>query len=182
MSDRTALLRYVRIGVLPLALALAVTGCFGGKSGAQRAQDSLTKGLQAHQAGRIDEAMKDYRDVLKADPENKWAHYNIGQIEQSQGQAAAAESEYRKVLSIDPNFEFALFNLAIIRANAGAKQEAVELYRRAITVNPNNASAHLNLGFALIDLGQKTAGDRELRAAVNIDPTLSSRVPSSIFR
>jgi len=169
--------------VLVLTFGLALSGCFfGSKPAAVQAQDALTKGLQAHQAGRLDEAMKDYKEVLKNDPQNKWAHYNIGQIDQGRGDTAGAEAEYRTALAVDPNMEFALFNLAIIRSNAGAKQEAVDLYRRVLTVNPNNAAAHLNLGFTLLDLKDKAGGDRELRKAVDLDPTLASRVPDSIFR
>jgi tetratricopeptide (TPR) repeat protein len=187
MRDKTALSIGVRSGrgtgvlVLALTLVLAVSGCFGGKPAAEQAQDSLAKGLQAHQAGRPDEALKQYKDVLEKDPTNKWAHYNIGQIEQARGKSSVAEAEYRAALSVDPKMEFALFNLAIIRNTAGAKQEAVDLYRRVLNVNANNAPAHLNLGFALLDLQRREEGERELRRAVDLDPTLRSRVPDSIF-
>src|SRR6266567_1366009 len=140
----------MRRGLVVLALTLLLSaGCLQNKTQAQRASDALNKGLQAHAAGRLDEAAKDYREVLSHDPQNKYAYYDLGVIDQTQNRPAQAENNYRLALSIDPNFPSALFNLAILRADAGSAQEAVDLYRRDIAADPNNARAHLNLGVLL---------------------------------
>jgi hypothetical protein len=51
--------------------------------------------LQAHAAGKLDEATTAYFETLAKDSKNKFAFYNLGVIAQGQGRAAAAESYYR---------------------------------------------------------------------------------------
>jgi Tfp pilus assembly protein PilF len=170
-----------RAGWLTLAgvLVLLISACGSPQqSDAQKAGILLQSGLAAHQAGRTDEAAADYKKVLALDPKSKWAHYNLGVIEQGQGQNAAAEIDYRAVLAVDPNFSGALYNLALLRTTT-APQEAVDLYRRAIAVSPTMASAHLNLGFLLIALGQQPEGKVELNRAVALNPTFQGRVPAA---
>ena len=160
-----------------LALVISLAGC-GDDSPDVKADEALKRGLAAQVAGDVDGALEEYEKTLKADPDNKYAIYNIGLIRQNQGNAAEAEQNYRRVLEIDPNFSAAIFNLAILRNNAGKPQEAIELYRRVIAINPKDANAHLNLGFALKSVGQNAAGDREFAEAVKLDPALRSRIPA----
>jgi Tfp pilus assembly protein PilF len=162
-----------RLLALSLLVLLFSGACLQNKSQAQQGSDALNKGLQAHAAGKLDEATKDYREVLVHDPQNKYAYYNLGVISQTQNQPGAAENDYRLALSIDPNFSSALFNLAIIRANAGSTQEAIDLYRRAIAADPNNARAHLNLGILLRANGQAPEGQAEINTALQLDRTLT---------
>jgi tetratricopeptide (TPR) repeat protein len=153
----------------------AATGGVDAKTSAA-ANDAVTKGLQAHAAGRLDEAAADYRQALALDPRNKFAVFNLGVIDQSQGRADSAENNYRLALQIDPNFTSALFNLAILRTAAGSTQEAIQLYRRVIAAEPNNAASHLNLGFLLLQTGQQADGNAELALAVQLDPNLAPRI------
>ncbi len=168
--------------LIPLTLvAVLVAGtCSKGPTDAQKAQAALTAGLKAHAAGRLDEAAADYRKVLVLDPRNKFAYYNLGVIDQTQGDAASAESNYGIALTIDPDFVSALFNLAILRNGEGNSQEAMHLYKHVIRVNPSYASAHLNLGFLLIANGQTKTGQTELARAVQLDPSLASRIPPDL--
>lgn len=166
-----------RVAALALFVA-ALTAC-GGDSPETTAEEALKRGLAAQVAGDVDEALEEYQKTLEADPDNKFAIYNVGLIRQNQGNVAEAERNYRRVLELDPNFAAAIFNLAILRNNAGATQEAIALYRRVIAINPKDANAHLNLGFALKAVGQIAAGDRELAEAVRLDPALRSRIPAT---
>ena len=134
---------------------------------------SLNAALQAHVEGRNSEAVTRYQEVLKLDPKNKFAIYNIGLISQKAGNNADAEAKYREVLAIDPNYQPALFNLAIVRTAAGDTNEAVALYRRAIAADPNDASAHLNLGLLLRRTGSKAEGDAEVKKALELNPQLT---------
>jgi Tfp pilus assembly protein PilF len=182
MSERSACpgwLRRFKFVACTAVVALAVSTC-SGKPASQQAQELLTKGLQAHASGRLDEAARYYREVLAKEPNNEWAHYNLGQIAQTRGDLPTAETEYRTALNQDPKLEFALFNLAIVRTKLGAKTEALDLYRRALALNANNANTHLNLGFLLIELKQNAEGEKELRKAVSLDPALAARLPRGI--
>ena len=155
-----------------LAFALGVAACGGSPAAPAAASDALSRGLEAHAAGRIDEAVTAYFEALSKDPQDKYAYYNLGQIAQTRNKPTAAESYYRLALDVDPKLSAALFNLAIVRSNAGAMPEAADLYRRVIAVEPNNAAAHFNLGLVLRSTGSKADSDAELGRARELDPKL----------
>ena len=136
----------------------------------------MNAGLSAQAAGNLSGAATDYKNAIAQDPHNKFAYYDLGLVDQLQGQAAAAEQNYRTTIQIDPNFVPALFNLAIIRTTP-SPTEAEELYRQVISLQPNDATAHLNLGFLLRSEKRIPEGNAELSTAVSLDPTLASRIP-----
>ncbi|HJS25753.1 MAG TPA: tetratricopeptide repeat protein, partial [Actinomycetota bacterium] len=45
-----------------------------------------------------------YQQLLALDPENKFAYYNLGLIDQTQGRTDAAAANYTEALTIDPGF------------------------------------------------------------------------------
>jgi Tfp pilus assembly protein PilF len=172
---------------LPIALLLAavIVSC-GGPATTEttattggRAADALSRGLQAHAAGKLDEATAAYFETLAKEPKNKFAFYNLGVIAQGQNRPVAAESYYRLALEQDASMTSALFNLAILRGLAGANQDAAELYRRVIAVEPNNAAAHFNLGLVLRLLGQTAEAQAEFATAQRLDPKLVAPSPSA---
>jgi tetratricopeptide (TPR) repeat protein len=156
------------------ALGLAMTGC---SDDGEPSAPTLEAALQAHQEGRLDEAVDLYKAVIVEEPDNKFAWYNLGLIHQTRGQKNLAETEYRRALETDAEFVPALFNLAIIRVDRDDLTEAIELYQSVIELQPEFAAAHLNLGFALIEAGDAEAGQEELDRAVELDPTLAARLP-----
>jgi tetratricopeptide (TPR) repeat protein len=161
-----------------IAAAAAFTAC-GGTPSTNTADDALSRGLQAHAAGKLDEATAAYFETLAKDAKNKFAFYNLGVIAQGQSRAAAAESYYRLAIDQDPKMGSALFNLAILRAQAGANQEAADLYRRVIAIDPNYAAAHFNLGLLLRLLGQNSEAQQELATAQRLDAKLVAPSPSA---
>lgn len=138
-------------------------------------KDPLTQALEAHAEGDLADAERLYKQVIADDPSNKFAHYNLGLIAQTEGRNDEAAASYREVLKVDPRFVPANFNLAIILTETDP-DEAIRLYRRIIDIEPQNAPAHLNLGFVLKEHGDEKAGEAEIAKAIEIDPSLSKRV------
>ncbi len=167
------------IALLFAALLLSCTGAPSSSGTGGTAGEALSRGLQAHTAGKLDEATTAYFETLAKDPKNKFAFYNLGEIAQRQNRPAAAEAYYRLALEQDAKMTSALFNLAILRSNAGANQEAADLYRRVIALEPNNAAAHFNLGLVLRLLGQNAEAQQELATAQRLDPKLVAPTPSA---
>jgi tetratricopeptide (TPR) repeat protein len=168
-----------RLVVLVL-LSAALAACGGSATPtSETAADALNRGLAAHAAGKLDEAVTAYYQTLEKDPKNKFAFYNLGEIAQRQNRLVAAEAYYRLALEQDPKMESALFNLAIVRTNVGQTADAVALYRQVIAVNPNDAAAHFNLGLLLRQLGQTAEAQTELATAQRLDPTLVAPSPSA---
>src|SRR3954451_15541984 len=102
--------RAALVGALTcLALLAGAVGCSSGGGGDSKSTASpssatadLQAGLRAHARGQYDQAIADYNAVLKQDPKNKFALYNLGAIAQLQGRAGEAKTDYNKVLAIDP--------------------------------------------------------------------------------
>jgi Tfp pilus assembly protein PilF len=160
------------------ALSLGIAACSKGND-TEQAAEKLASALDAHQEGRLDDAVELYKEVLDLDPQSKFAYYNLALIHQTRGSNALARREYRGALAIDPEFVPALFNLAILQTREDST-EAIGLYRHILQIRPDDASTHLNLGFLLIDTGDEKGGQAELEEAVALDPTLASRIPEGI--
>ncbi len=174
-NRRTGPLALVVVLVLVIG-AVLLARSLGGKTETERAQDVLREALQLHEQGDLQGAEDAYLRVIQLDPQNKFAYYNLGLIDQTRGDPIGAESSYRTTITIDPDFIPALFNLAILRTDAGSSEEAIDLYRHIIDVDAAYASAHLNLGFLLIDQGDEIGGQAELDEAVRLDPSLEDRI------
>lgn len=170
--------RIVLIAAVAAASSVAVA-CSrdAGANDQPNASQVLNSALEAHAAGNLDEAIRLYERVLVLDPQNQYAYYNLGLIDQTRGKDEEAVEEYEHALASDPSFEPALFNLAIIRAQQGNNEAAISLYRQVIDVDPSAAGAHLNLGFLLLRAGERREGRAELAQAVQLDPELESRIP-----
>lgn len=164
--------------VAMLVLAGAAVACSDSKkSDAKLADEALQTALQAHSSGNLNEAFGGYLEVLKHDPTNKFAYYDMGLIEDTRGNLKLGEAYYRVALANDPNYVVALFNLAIVRTKLNDLPEAIELYRRAISLKPDYAFAHLNLGIQLRNTGQTAEGDAEIAQALKLDPGLAPNAP-----
>jgi tetratricopeptide (TPR) repeat protein len=163
--------------LLFVVLVASVAGC-ANKSDHDRAAEAVQAGLQAQQAGNLDEAAKQYREALGYDPQNKYAYYDLGVIDQVQGRPQSAESNYRLALTIDPDFTVALYNLAILRTDVDP-QEAITLYQHVVRIDRNWAAAHFNLGVLLRKVGKNAEGDAEVLIGTQLDPTLVDPLASS---
>ena len=163
--------------VVALVVAVTIAGCGLGAAApsppADPAGDALSRGIAAHNAGRIDEAKQAYYETLYRDPRNKFAFYNLGQIARIAQMFAVAEGYYRSALEIDANYGPALFGLAAVRQQLGGTAEAIDLYRKDIAIEPTNAAAHFNLGILLRLTGKTAEGDAEIARGIQLDPKLT---------
>ena len=171
-KSRTALL--VALVTSVVGLAACSNDAPSGQTG--DAAQILNEALAAHAAGDLDQAVDLYEQVLVLDPQNRFAYYNLGLIDQTRGHDDAAADAYEQAIAVAPDFTPPMFNLAIIRAEQGAIDEAIGLYRDVIAMDDTDARAHLNLGFLLIDAGERQEGRQELDRAVELDPSLASRI------
>jgi Tfp pilus assembly protein PilF len=161
---------------------LAVSACGSSSKGGSTTKPDrkktvtlLNKALQQLVAGKTTQAQTDFEEVIRLDPSNKFAYYNLGLIDQTAGKRAAAESQYRLVLTIDNKYAPALYNFGILRAQASATADAIDLYRRAIASLPTSADAHFNLGLLLRTTGKTAEGNAEIQAAVKLEPALAGK-------
>jgi len=100
-------------------------------------QNRLHTALSLHQAGKLEQAAKLYRQILRSDPNNHQALHYLGVIEASGGNFAEAKSLIARSLQHQPaNIPF-LENYAGILFQAGDYDAALQVCRQALQSNPN---------------------------------------------
>lgn len=166
---------------LVLAAGLALGACGGSSTTSTKKKDQLLNaGLQAEVQGDYATAKKNFEELLKADPKNKFAHYNLGYIAQTQDRnGTKAAKHYEAALKTDPEYGPALYNLAIIKTADGNDAGAILLYQRAATANPTDANTQLNLGLLLYKTGDKSGADEAFRKAIALNPAIKTRIPAN---
>ncbi|MCW8925541.1 MAG: tetratricopeptide repeat protein, partial [Xanthomonadales bacterium] len=110
------------------------------------ALETLQRGIQCHQSGRLAEATDWYQKTLELQPENTDALNNLGGVLQAQGKLDEAVAYYRKAISIKPESAEAHYNHGNGLKEQGDLDNAVASYQKAISIKPEFAEAHHNLG------------------------------------
>jgi len=119
-------------------------------------------GLAYRHLGRFDEALKYFQLGLKQDPRNVSCLFDIGYIEERQGNYAKAEQLFQETLRANPNFADALLELANLRSKDKKFAEAAELLRKFVKVSPHPADGYYKLAMAERSLHQTAAAQRDL--------------------
>ena len=123
-----------------------------------------------HQAGRLDEAVAAYRQLLALKPELAAAHYNLGNALWGQGRPEEAEASYRRALVLEPGLASAHNNLGLVLYEQGKLDDAVACYRKALALEPDYPEALSNLGAALCRRGALDEGEASIRRALAVKP------------
>jgi Flp pilus assembly protein TadD len=115
---------------------------------------TLQQALLAQRMGRLYEAEKLYREILRALPDHLGITNNLGIVLKDQGKLADAATTFRKVLARNANDPLAHINLGNVLRLQGQLEEAAACYRRAITLKPEMPLPHANLGNVLCQTGR----------------------------
>ncbi|MPZ59244.1 MAG: tetratricopeptide repeat protein [Rhizobiales bacterium] len=115
--------------------------------GAQESPDEVFEQAQsAEQARDVETAVRLYRKVMRIDPGDPAAAFNLGNLLRSIGRKVEAEAAYRGATRADPRFAEAWYNLADILDDQGQPNKAIGYLKRAVEADPNYADAIFNLG------------------------------------
>ncbi|MBF0379966.1 MAG: tetratricopeptide repeat protein [Magnetococcales bacterium] len=117
-------------------------------------QSILAKGVELHNSGSIDGAIKCYEEVLEIQPENIVALSNLGLAFQVQGRLDKAISSCEKAIAINPKYVDVHYNLGNILRVAGKIDGAISSYKKAISIKKDFAKAHFNLAVSLQEQGK----------------------------
>jgi tetratricopeptide (TPR) repeat protein len=124
----------------------------------------------AEERPALQAAAAEYRAAQQQNADRAEGQLNLGLLESSLGNAAAAEQAYRAALSREPGFVPAYVNLADLLARTGREGEADELLRQALELEPDNAGAYHALGLSLVRQQKLAAAVPELARARELQP------------
>jgi tetratricopeptide (TPR) repeat protein len=106
----------------------------------------LRSALAHHQAGRLTEAERIYRQILAIDARNADSLHLLGMIEDRGGRHDAAVHMIRQAIAINPTEAHYHSNLGTVLQAQGKVDEAALCYEQALALKPDWAEVHSNFG------------------------------------
>jgi tetratricopeptide (TPR) repeat protein len=128
------------------------------------------RGLFFDRAGRLDEAMADYKQALAINPRYAEANNNLGQAMTERSRPRDGLAMFRAALDANPALLPAHNNLGNALADDGKPAEALPHYDFVLAREPWNVSALSNAGIALSMLGRYAEAIARLQKAVQLAP------------
>ncbi|WP_083615184.1 tetratricopeptide repeat protein [Paraburkholderia sp. SOS3] len=139
---------------------------------AQPYPTALAFALEAHRAGRFDEAQALYRETLASIPEHSEALHYYGVLQHQLGEHSAAATLLDRALALDASNAECWSNRGLVAAACGQHAFSLQCYRNALLLKPDFADAHNNLAVALQAQGALEEAVAHYRHALAIDATL----------
>lgn len=126
------------------------------------------RAMNAHKAGRLNEAATGYQQVLAADANHADANHLFGMLYYQQGQCDKALAFLQRAIAQCQSADY-LGHLGAVYMALNRQAEAEQAYRQALAVKPDNPGANYNLG--VLCQGQQRWGDAEkaYRAELALD-------------
>jgi tetratricopeptide (TPR) repeat protein len=116
----------------------------------EQAPDELFIRAQAAEEIRdIAEAERLYRILMKSDPTDASAPFNLANLLRVCGRNIEAEAAFRHATRADPTFAEAWYNLGDLLDDQGRVEAAIGCLRKALQVAPDYANAMFNLALML---------------------------------
>lgn len=134
-------------------------------------------------ANRPDDAMKQYDEILKAQPGHRGALLGRAQVQVARGDLKGAASSFEQIVNdakagkggefagADPQLQQAYYGLGSIALKEGRTPDAVTALEAALKIDPTDADAWNLLGQAQLKAGNGVAAVGALRKAVLFVPT-----------
>jgi Flp pilus assembly protein TadD len=112
-------------------------------------EDLFEQAQSAEEAGDIAQAERLYRILMKSDPRDAAAPFNLGNLLRASARNVEAEAALRAATRTDSTFADAWYNLSDLLDEQGRVEAAIECLRTALRVAPDYADAMFNLALLL---------------------------------
>jgi tetratricopeptide (TPR) repeat protein len=121
------------------------------------------------EAGRADDAIAEYAESLRLNPQSAQTQYNLGIALSVRGRRGEAIAAFEAALRLEPDYAQAHANLGALLHITGRSGPAMDHYRRAIALRPDNVEAHADLGLLLSAQDRAVEAVAEFRAALDLN-------------
>ena len=120
--------------------------------------------------GAYGDAVRIYRELLAADPNDELVNYNLGFVHYRLHNLDAAEQYLRKAVALNGESPESLMYLGLTELRKGKVDDAEELIHRAVKLNPNAPGVHFARGIALKLQGDLKSAREEFTQELALDP------------
>ena len=123
---------------------------------------------------RMDKAVEEFDQALKADPALTVAELNKGIALLNLQKLPEAEAALNAAAAKDPSNPRAWYNLGLLRRTEGKPAEAIEAFQRVVKIDPNDPDTHYFLGTMYSQLQQYDKAIAEFETALRLQPLHAS--------
>ncbi|MGE5214052.1 MAG: tetratricopeptide repeat protein [Nitrospirota bacterium] len=134
------------------------------------ARAHVNYGTELQEAGRADEAAKEFAEAIRLNPDSAKAHVNLGSLLTAKGELGEAQSQFEQALRIEPNNAEYHSGYAYLLDQLGRNDQAAAESETAIRLAPKSPQAHYGYGAFLEKHGQPEGAIAKYRQALQYDP------------
>jgi tetratricopeptide (TPR) repeat protein len=120
--------------------------------------------------GRMDEAIRQFQEGVRSQPEDADARHNLGVALFKQGQLDEASRQFQEAIRLNPDSVDTHYDLGAALHQQGHIEEAIRQFEEAIHLKPDYADAHNYLGIAVGVKGQMDEAIRQFQEAIRAKP------------
>ena len=128
------------------------------------------KGILARDSQRVDEAIKDFQEVIKLNPRLTGARLELGLLYYKQHKFDEEATEYQEILKINPDDTDALYDLAWNLESHGKYEEAIVMYEKALALDREDTETLYQLGLSYLAQGDKDKARELCDRLEKLDP------------
>lgn len=132
--------------------------------------DRINYGLTLLRNGRPEEAVDVLKNVIDADPRNRFAYRYLGQAAHEAGRFREAAAAFRRALELGPNPDLVYRDLARSETALGNLGAAREVLLKALRLNPKSAETRNRLGGIYVLQHRLELAREQFLLAVDVRP------------
>jgi tetratricopeptide (TPR) repeat protein len=137
---------------------------------AESAEADMLVGETLDEMGDLDDAVREFRAAVKANPKEPNVHFGLGYLLWKQFQYPEAAREFQAELDNNPGYTQAMLYLADSEVRMDHEAEALPLLESIVRLHPRISMGHLDLGIVYANSGQPGVALREFKMAEGIKP------------
>jgi tetratricopeptide (TPR) repeat protein len=137
---------------------------------ANRPDAHLYLGMLANARGDLNEAVSQYQEALKKDPNSSGVYDNLGLALDKAGKFDQAIVYFRKAVQLGPMNSTAHYNLGRLLLQQGKDDEGMREIDEALRLKPDHAGSLFAMGFALLNARRPAEAMARLRQGLRYRP------------
>ncbi|HEY6938114.1 MAG TPA: tetratricopeptide repeat protein, partial [Terriglobales bacterium] len=127
-------------------------------------------GLLAAEEGRMTEAIQNFRQALRPNPEYSVALENLGNAYRQQKQWDQARAAFEQALALNPESPGANYGLAMVYAASDDSEHTYEYLQKVLQFRPDYPEALNNLGVLYMRTGHRDEAVSTLQKCISVAP------------
>lgn len=138
------------------------------RPGNSHARENLGKALM--QEGRIDEAVVQFREAARLQPDDAEIFSNLGSALSQAGNRSEAVAMHQRAIELEPESAVDRYHLGNTYLRFNEFENAVKAYQETVKINPDFLAAHWNMGLLLMQKGEYAAAAHSIESVVRLTP------------